>query len=69
MSEAEYCSLDPQRAQEKRLEKAIAVCPNLPYFHRQILMKMMSWDASDRPTSIKLKKMFGDENLEENLDN
>lgn len=30
---------------------------------------MLSWEASDRPTSIKLKKIFSDENLEDNLNN
>ena len=29
---------------------------------------MLSWETLDRPTSIKLKKIFSDPNLPENLD-
>jgi len=63
MTEAEYCSLDAQKAQEARLAKAIQVSHNLPYFHTEIMKKMLSWEATERPTSIKLKKIFSDENL------
>jgi hypothetical protein len=52
-----------------RLAKAIQVAKNLPYFHEHILKRMLSWEASERPTSIKLKKMFSDENLIDNLEN
>lgn len=69
MSEAEYCSLDAQKAQEARLEKAIQVSHNLPYFHVQILKKMLSWEALERPNSVKLKRIFSDDNLTDNLDN
>ena len=69
MSEADYCALDAQKAQEARLFKAIEVSKNLPYFHTQVLKIMLSWEALERPTSIKLKKMFSDENLQDNLDN
>jgi hypothetical protein len=30
---------------------------------------MLSWDTFDRPTALKLKKMFSDENLADNLSN
>jgi hypothetical protein len=53
------------------VEKAIGMCEGLPYFHREILKKMLRWDALERPTSIKLKRMFSDEKncLLDNLDN
>ena len=47
----------------------MAIPKALTYFHRQILLKMLSWEALSRPTSIKLKKIFSDENLLMNLDN
>jgi hypothetical protein len=41
------------------LEMAINKCQsNLSYFHRQILRRMLAWEADDRPTFIELKEIF-----------
>ena len=41
------------------LEMAINKCQsNLSYFHRQILRRMLAWEAEERPTFIELKEIF-----------
>jgi hypothetical protein len=43
----------------------------LPYFLKAVLKKMLRWEALERPSMIKLKKIFEDphSNLQDNLDN
>jgi hypothetical protein len=52
------------------LDMAINKCQSvLPYFHRQILRRMLAWDAEDRPTFIELKEIFQSPQVRLNFDN
>jgi len=41
----------------------------LPYFHRQLLRRMLSWEAEDRPTFIELKEIFQSPQVRLNFEN
>ncbi len=41
----------------------------LPYFHRQLLRRMLAWEAEERPTFIELKEIFQSPQVRLNFDN
>jgi len=52
------------------LDMALNKCQStLPYFHRQILRRMLAWDSEDRPTFIELKEIFQSPQVRLNFDN
>mmetsp|Transcript_12449 Transcript_12449/g.20919 ORF Transcript_12449/g.20919 Transcript_12449/m.20919 type:complete len:467 (-) Transcript_12449:303-1703(-) len=74
LSQQDYERLDVAQAQQLRVETALQEClkvTKLPYFLQAVLKRMLRWEALERPSAIKLRRIFEDEdnNLEGNLDN
>jgi hypothetical protein len=49
---------------------ALSICQSqLTYFHKQVLRKMLAWEAEERPTFVELRDIFQSAQVRLNLDN